>query len=550
MPLKRTLLPAVLQLMFVIALALSLYAAACQRAGLVVDITELFNWAGSALLVSTAVLSLLIFSLIKNRTALTGKILGRVLMISSLSAFAVLLVQHFGSDYLQLSLFEVATLLLIAALFSLEYAVLQEGRCKLAAASAELFKKMRPAIFIFLFGIDLSMAFIPLHMEALPQAFAGISPELLIGLPISVEFLCVGIAILWCGVWLDRCGWQQPFYVGLVLTGIGSLYSWLAPDAVQFILSRGVLGLGYGLTLLAAQGYVIRHTDSGNKARGLAHLFAGLYSGSICGAATGAVLAEQFGYGPVFLLGSIIIFSVVIYGFWVLREHKDESENEFKKPQLKAAATYGNTDQKDVGVLAFICNKKVLAATLFSSMPAAIAVVGFLNYFSPVYLNRAGVGDAAIGQILMLFGVILALLGPPIGRFADRCSSKRLPIILGSLLGGSAFILFSLVDGVMAITLAILLLGLSNCLVLSSQSAFVLKQDVTHQFGEGKSMGVFRSSSRIGQMLGPIIFAVIITATDIESAVVVFGSLYLVAALIFTVMTRTDIKQLTQKEAN
>ncbi len=102
----------------------------------------------------------------------------------------------------------------------------------------------------------------------------------------------------------------------------------------------------------------------------------------------------------------------------------------------------------------------------------------------------------------------------------------------------------------MAITLAILLLGLSNCLVLSSQSAFVLKQDVTHQFGEGKSMGVFRSSSRIGQMLGPIIFAVIITATDIESAVVVFGSLYLVAALIFTVMTRTDIKQLTQKEAN
>ena len=454
----------------------------------------------------------------------------QLLMGTTLVGLIGLLGQHLLYGDSRVSIFDIGAALLIAFLILVELTVFQQGRIR-QQQEAFSYKQMRPAIFLFLFGIDLSMSFIPLHMETLPQSLSGIAPDLLIGLPISVEFLCVGIAILGCGVWLDRSGWQKPFYTGLVLTGIGCLYSWLAPDAVQFILSRGILGFGYGLTLLASQGYVISQTNSSNKARGLAHLFAGLYSGSICGAATGAVMAEQFGYGVVFLTGAVIVFSVIFYSAWSL--------NNRVRPDIKSAVKTETSSQAGAktGLSAFLFNRHVLAATLFSSLPASIAVVGFINYFSPVYLDRAGVNDAMIGQVLMLFGVILALFGPAIGRFADASETKRLPIVLGCILGGLAFLVFQFSSGITAVTLAVLLLGLSNSLVLSAQSAFVLKQSVTQGFGEGKAMGIFRSSSRIGQMLGPVIFAVIVATADIDAAVVWFGIAYLVTAALFWVLT-------------
>lgn len=528
----RLFFSATVQLLVIVGLGCALLYAAYLRTD-DAQLMDIWNWAGTALLIPLAALVGGIFWWTKQDAETRDKRRSPLLLVVSMTALAGLLLQHLLLGDGRVSLFDIGAALLITFLILVELTVFQQGRSRYQR-EAFSYKQMRPAIFLFLFGIDLSMSFIPLHMETLPQSLSGVAPDLLIGLPISVEFLCVGIAILGCGVWLDRSGWQKPFYTGLVLTGIGCLYSWLAPDALQFILSRGILGFGYGLTLLASQGYVISQTNSGNKARGLAHLFAGLYSGSICGAATGAVMAEQFGYGVVFLSGAVIVFSVIAYSAWSLNNRVRPD----RKPESgPATGTEPEVSAEKSGLGAFLGNRHVLAATLFSSLPASIAVVGFINYFSPVYLNRAGVNDAMIGQVLMLFGVILALLGPAIGRFADNSETKRVPIVLGCILGGMAFLVFQFSSGITAVTLAVLLLGLSNSLVLSAQSAFVLKQPVTQGFGEGKAMGIFRSSSRLGQMLGPVIFAAIVVSADIDAAVVRFGVAYLVTALLFWCIT-------------
>lgn len=526
----RLLATGLIQLLIILSLGSALlYAAYLRTEGAELMMPE--NWVVNAGSVALAALIAGAFWLLRQSPDIQDQRRSQLLMGATLIGLVALLGQHLMYGDRQVSIIDIGAALLIAFLILVELTVFQQGRIR-QQQEAFSYKQMRPAIFLFLFGIDLSMSFIPLHMETLPQSLSGIAPDLLIGLPISVEFLCVGIAILGCGVWLDRSGWQKPFYTGLVLTGIGCLYSWLAPDAVQFIISRGILGFGYGLTLLASQGYVISQTDSSNKARGLAHLFAGLYSGSICGAATGAVMAEQFGYGAVFLTGAMIVFSVIFYSVWNLNNRVRPDR---KSDPVKATAPASKPVKAGLG--AFLFNRHVLAATLFSSMPASIAVVGFINYFSPVYLDRAGVNDAMIGQVLMLFGVILALFGPAIGRFADASETKRLPIVLGCILGGLAFLVFQFSSGITAVTLAVLLLGLSNSLVLSAQSAFVLKQPVTQGFGEGKAMGIFRSSSRIGQMLGPVIFSVIVATADIDAAVAWFGIAYLVTAALFWMLT-------------
>ncbi len=435
------------------------------------------------------------------------------------------------------------TATLIAALICLEASFVLLSRLTARARATQPqkavvdYRLMRPAIFVFLFGIDLSMAFIPLYMGQMQQDFFGLSQNVLMGLPISVEFFCVGVAILLAGVWFDRRGWQEPFYAGLALATLGALYSWMAPDALHFILSRGLVGFGYGLVQLSSHGFVIRNTDKSTKAQGMAHLAAGLYAGSICGAATGAVLAEQFGYEVVFLSGALIITSVVLYSLLILGYPATTPSKTETVPVQHAGKSV---------LRRFLLDRRVLAAIFFSSMPASIAVVGFLNYFSPVYLDRAGISESTIGQVLMLFGICLALLGPRVGRLIDATENKQQLVLIGSLLGAAAFLTFSICDGLLATTIAILLLGLSNCLVLSAQSVYLLKLNITQQLGEGKAMGIFRSSSRIGQMLGPVIFAWLFLFEDVHIGVTYLGLAYIVVALVFIWLTRADAEKLQQ----
>ncbi len=398
--------------------------------------------------------------------------------------------------------------------------------------------RMRPAIFLLVFGIDLSMSFVPLHMELLYEPVLGLSRDAVMALPISAEFLFVGIAILAGGVWFDRRDWRQPFSLGVILAGTGALYSWLAPDALNFIASRAVLGAGYGLALVASQGFVISHSDDRGRTRAFARLFAGLYGGSISGSIAGAILAERIGFGPVFLIGGLMVFLVLPYMAVVLPRRSTMSV------AVKAPETGRRAGAAPI--VGFLGNRSVLSLMLFSSLPASIAAVGFLYYFSPIYLSRLGASQSTIGQVLMLYGLCLVFLGPWVSRNIDTVERKKLAIIAGAILGGAAFLSFNALQGLLAVTVAVLVLGVSHSLVLSSQSAYALTLKATRELGEGKAIGLFRSTGRIGQMLGPMIFGLIIVATDVERGLTYLGYAYLLMALMFWLFTRNDRQMLVQ----
>lgn len=402
---------------------------------------------------------------------------------------------------------------------------------------------MRPAIFLFLFSVDLCMAFIPLHMSQLSAASGSQVNNLawLIGLPISAEFLCVGVAILIAGVWIDRSGWQPAFYVGVIFALVGMFLSWLAVEPLQFIVARGIVGFGYGLTALAAQGFVISCTNETNKSQGLAHLFAGLYSGSICGAALGATLAERYDYATVLFVSCITVLTVFVFALYFL----SSSEFEFKKTASKLVTAH-DTESASKGkwslVGAYLFNPRIMGVILFSSLPASIAVVGFLNYFTPVYLDLQHVEEAAIGQILMLFGISLVVLGPWAGRLTDQWLGLRPAMLLGGLVGGLAFMPFLYLSARPAVIVSVLMLGLSNSLVLAAQSAYVLTKAEAKQLGPGKALGIFRSSSRIGQMLGPLLFAWVVNRNNIEVDIVWIGFIYVVVVGVLALMTSPSLQ--------
>lgn len=332
-----------------------------------------------------------------------------------------------------------ATVLVISILFSVEMLILifmlmekkTGGRKKKARAGP---KAIRSAAFIFLFGSSLSISFVPLHMGKLYEPIFGVSKDMAMGLPISMEMFFAGISIMISGAWLDRRGWHEPFFAGLAAAALGSLYSWAAPDALHFILSRGAVGFGYGLAWMASQGFVISRAGEKNKNRGIAELVAGIFAGSICGGAAGAMLAERMGYNAVFLISAAILLFVIAYVCLFMR-------GAIEKP---APGTRKKTDAPRGLFIRFMLNRNVICLILLSAFPGAVAVVGLLNYFCPIYLNGIGASQSDIGRFFMIYGICMIYLAPFLSRRMDRAMNDKRYMVISGLLAGLGFMAFHL----------------------------------------------------------------------------------------------------------
>jgi predicted MFS family arabinose efflux permease len=443
---------------------------------------------------------------------------------------------NLSKDVIFAKLFEIAldstTILVISFLFFGELLILifqfierQVTSTNTAQTTSVVhYSSIRPIAFLFFFGIDICISFLPLHMETLYEPIFGLSKNIVMGLPISMQMLFTGISLLLAGPWLDRRGWHEPFFIGLLLSAGGFYYAWSAPNAIYFIVSLGLVGLGYGFSYMASQGFVIASTTEATKAQGLAQLYAGCLAGSICGGAAGAMLAERIGYAPVFLVGSGILLFVVMFTIIFMR-------SAIRKPQRRD--TRKSKQSVKIGrIVRFLSSRSVLGVILLSSVPASIAVVGFLNYFSPVYLKQIGTSQSNIGRILMIYGLCIIYIAPFVSKKVGGSKTPQRYIFLSGLLASLAFISFQFLGGIAAaVAISILLLGLAGSFN-ACRNSYVVNLKVSQKLGEGTAMGILFSVARLGQVAGPLVFGWLV-AIGINKGITSFGVVYLAVTVLF-----------------
>lgn len=403
-------------------------------------------------------------------------------------------------------------------------------------ADAQRYGIIRPVAFLFLFAMDLSITFIPLHMERVFEPLWGLSKDIVLGLPISVEMFFAGIFVITAGLWMDRRGWKEPFFIGLALAGGGCAWSGLAPDMLQFIASRALIGSGYGLALMAAEGFVVDNTGPDSRARGITHLFAGVYAGSLCGGAAGAMLADRLGYRPVFLVSALIMALVIVAVGCIVRgpsrrpaevRPEPEAEPEVQRRPLTAG-----------GIARFFLDRNIFAAVFLSIVPAALLVVGFINYLLPIYLNRIGTSQSDIGRVLMVYNICLIYMAPLLGNAIDKARFKGRYVVLSGIVAAVGLMGFWFQGGLFMTAFAMFMLGVSSSFGFGAQNAFVLNLKATHEAGHGAAMGMTNAMERIGQVLGPLVLGALVVALGVENGIAATGAAVLVLSLGFMLMAR------------
>ncbi len=380
---------------------------------------------------------------------------------------------------------------------------------------------IRPATFIYIYSAALCYSFIPLYMQQIYQPIAGLSRQVVLGLPLTIEMLAGGLILIPVGHWIDRRGWHQPFIAGIILSIGGAILSALAAQPLTFMAARGVTGIGYGMVWMSAQGCVLLQAPPAQRARALSNVVAGIFSGIICGNAVGSMLAQHIGYCRVFFVAATVGSISLLFTLVFMRRYfiaPSQSEKIIAQPDNKLSL--------------LLRDRKAMTIFTCSLLPYSIAMVGILYYISPLYLHQIGSSQATIGRVIMLFGLCMIFIAPRVSALADRIADKRLFVYAGGILASSSLIIFICGNSFWIVPTAVLLFGLSVSVSGASRNLLTIGLPVSNKIGTTRVIGVYRSVDKIAQALGPLFFALLLSVMDIPHAMATAGGLYFLLTLL------------------
>jgi len=325
---------------------------------------------------------------------------------------------------------------------------------------------------------------------------------------------------------VDKKSWRHTFILGLAVVAAGILLSGLARSEVVFIMARAVTGLGYGFTLISMEGFLAVNPSKSDRAVGFSQLYAGIYAGKMCSVALGAMLAERLGYSPVFF---IQLVALAIPLAFALAFAKAQSGY----PAALRPAAHGER----VRLADFLGNRQVLTLFLFIALPSMLCTVGFFCYFFPLYSNSIGLSASNTGRAFMIYSLCFVLLGPYLGKFIGRRADAKKFIYLSGCTGVLAMLVFFWQGSLAAALAAIFLLGLADSISAVAHTTYFLNLEATRSLGEGKGLGLFRMTRKIGEAMGPLAFGWVLVLGP-QNGIGLIGLSYLLVIFMFFVSTR------------
>jgi len=384
---------------------------------------------------------------------------------------------------------------------------------------------IRWPFFLFIFAESLSLSFFPLYVKELYTPIPGWPQELVLGLPISIFMLVWALSLPTGGAWSDRIGRRRAFLSGALVAGVGLALTATAHGIWDLILWRSLTALGYGIVFITAQGYVVDYTPAAQRTWGMAVFLAAFFGVSLCGAAIGGILAERIGYAPVFWLSALLaLIAAVVAGRFLIPPAGIAATTQ---PRLRLA------DLRDL-----LRNPRFMAVTLLMAIPAKLILTGFLYYAMPLYLSTLALSAGDVGRVMMTYGLAMILLSPLVGYLADAWGWRAGFVTVGGVLAGLAILLLELKSSVLLAVSGITLLGAAQAIGVSPQLSLVMDVSRTHseRMGAGTVMGIFRLIERLGNVLGPIVLALLIGALGFDGAFLALGLYALVSVALFAVI--------------
>lgn len=239
-----------------------------------------------------------------------------------------------------------------------------------------------------------------------------------LGLITGSSFIAAFFAYMWLSRYSDRGHARAMFILGGLVAAAGLVWVAVAGSLWEFVIARGMLGLGEGMFIPAARRIALDWNPA-EPGRELGTIHAAAVAGFVLGPLAGALLAEPLGLSVPFLIPAAAI---------VLALPLVARITPAPIPRSPAPGSF----------LAVLRRPMVLSGILLGA--SEFAAIGAIDTVWARLLTDRGASTTFIGVSLTVMVLPLALLAPAGGRLSDR----RDPRVVG-LVGSMAILpVFSL----------------------------------------------------------------------------------------------------------
>ena len=340
----------------------------------------------------------------------------------------------------------------------------------------------------------------------------GVSTTM-IGASISVFGLARILFNLPAGLLSDRLGRRLLLVGGPIITAAGSFLSAFAGDIWSLLVFRFIAGIGSAAFMTAGITLVADISTPENRERMLSLHLGSLLIGVSIGPAVGGLTAELINLRAPFILVGVLSAACALWALRVMPETHRRG--------VTADAVQQEAGEIEVEVTTSAPSAPVSIRSLAGNMGLIlISLVTFSIFFTrtgarqtvlPLSGNEDfGLSAGLLGLIFAMMALINLAMIVPSGAWADRFGRKRV-IVPSALLAAGALGLFAVTDSIVVFLIAAVLLALGTGISGPAPAAYAA--DVIPAQARGMGMGLFRTYSDIGFVVGPLLLGWIVDAT-------------------------------------
>lgn len=371
----------------------------------------------------------------------------------------------------------------------------------------------RSLAFLYFTADSVSLSFLPLMMKSFYQEVPGVSESFVLALPYTMIMFAFGVGSILAGHFSSPQRLRFIMYIGFLFSSSGFLLAGFAFDMFSFIVSQTLIGLGGGLTFITIRQIVLLETNTEQSETGYAHFYAGWTAGINVGIILGAVIADRFGYSmPFFAAFGVLILCILFERFQLSGYVKSFSRMDITdKITNKIISTVKEhiREKKRRPLEVFLCllsDSRVLTLFLCNTIPTYM-IVAFSYYYFPIFADRNEVSSSMVGSILLIAGLLTVYLGPPLTAIVRRFLTVERSVYLTATLWACSTLFFVFTGSYIGAVLTVLSLGICDGFAEPCLNYYYLSLRSVREIGEENAIAYYELVSRLGQALGPMIFA-------------------------------------------
>lgn len=382
-----------------------------------------------------------------------------------------------------------------------------------------LLRILSAATFIIFFQLYMVAPLIPSLSD-----FFKVS-EQKVGLIVPAYLLPYGISTLFFGLLSDKIGPKKIILASLLLFSILTALTALSQSINQLIIWRLITGIGASGVVPIALAWIGQSYTFEERGRPLGWLFGAMAGGGAFGSSVGVIVEPFIGWKMLFVSVAVIgaIVWIILYKAYKITAAPKAAQHELTLNKVFNGYKQLLSTQRGTTAYVFVLLNAIFHAGVFT----------WLGLYFQKTFNLNGI---EIGLALLGYGVPGFLLGPYIGKLADKLGRRKLlPLGLGLSALSAVILVFNIPLGLAALAVTILSMGYD---LTQPLLAGIITQVGKERSGQAMSLNVFMLF--VGFGLGSYLFGLALKLS-LSQALILFSIFQVILSLLSIPLFKTEI---------